>query len=87
MQDQVLNEVANECGKTPVEVELQFLYQLDNNIVIIAKSVTPERIKNNIQRTFHLNEQQMEKLKARNRSYRYGDPIANWNVVVFGDHW
>lgn len=87
LQDPTLNEVASECNKSPAEVELQFLYQLDPRLVIIAKSVTPARIKSNIQRTFQLSDEQIMKLKARNRSYRYGNPIANWSINVFGDNW
>lgn len=73
LKDEVLNEIANECGKSAAQVELQFLYQLDQNLVIIAKSVTPSRIKENNERTFTLTDEQIERLKARNRCYRYCD--------------
>ena len=87
LQDPTLNEVAKECGKTAAQVELQFLYQLDTNLIIIAKSVTPSRIKENIERSFELSDDQMERLKARNRCYRYCDSHIFWKTTVFGDHW
>lgn len=87
LDDPVLNEVASKCKKTPAQVELQFLYQLDDHLVIFAKSVTPSRIKDNIERTFTLTDEQMERLKTRNKCYRYGNSLANWNIIVFGDHW
>lgn len=87
LKDEVLNEVASECGKTAAQVELQFLYQLDPNLIVIAKSVTPSRIKENNERTFELTGEQIEKLKARNRCYRYCDAHIFWKTTVFGDHW
>ncbi|KAK8843656.1 Alcohol dehydrogenase [NADP(+)] [Tritrichomonas musculus] len=87
LDDHILNEIANECGKSAPQVELQFLYQLDNNLVVISKSVRPSRIKENYERLFELSEEQMERLKGRNRCYRYCDSIKQWNTIVFSDNW
>lgn len=87
LKDEVLNEIAKSFGKSAAQVELQFLYQLDPNLIILVKSVHPNRIKENIQRNFKLNDEQMEKLKKRDRCYRYYDSKLAWGIVVFGDHW
>ena len=87
LKDEVLNEVAKEVGKSPAAVELQFLYQLNPRLIILVKSVTKERIKENITRQFQLSDEQMQKLRARDRCYRYCCPIGMWKVDVFGDHW
>lgn len=87
LKDEVLNAIAKEVGKSPAQVELQFLYQLNKQLIILAKSVHNNRIKENIQRTFELNEEQMKKLKNRDRCYRYYDSRLAWGITVFGDHW
>lgn len=87
LDDQVLNEIACECGKSAAQVELQFLYQLDENLVVLSKSVKPDRIKENFERSFELSNEQMERLKKRNRCYRYCDSTKQWNTIVFGDNW
>ncbi|OHS95559.1 oxidoreductase, aldo/keto reductase family protein [Tritrichomonas foetus] len=87
LKDPVLNEVAKEVGKTPAAVELQFLYQLKSDLIILVKSVTPERIKANIAREFQLSDEQMDKLRLRDRSYRYCEVRKMWGHDVFGDHW
>jgi diketogulonate reductase-like aldo/keto reductase len=46
LQDPVVSEIAKKHGKTAGQVLLRFLAQQD--IVVIPKSVTPSRIKENI---------------------------------------
>lgn len=87
LKDPVLCQIAKELQKTPAQVELQFLYQLDDELILLAKSVNPSRILQNITRDFELTEEQMEKLKARDRCYRYCDSYRIWGIDVFGDHW
>ena len=83
----LLKDIAKKVGKSPAQVELQFLYQLDANLIILVKSVHQNRIKENIQREFKLSDDQMERLKKRDRCYRYYDSKLAWGIVVFGDHW
>jgi 2,5-diketo-D-gluconate reductase A len=70
LEDEVVLAVAKETGRTPVQVVLKFLLQLSPAVNVIPKSVTPERIKENIQLDFTLNESQFARLKARNRASR-----------------
>lgn len=87
LEDPILNEIADECGKSAAQVELQFLYQLDPPLVVISKSIKPSRIKENFERNFELSSDQMERLKACNRCYRYCDSIKQWSIIVFSDNW
>jgi len=45
LDDPVVNEIAKKHGKTPAQILLRFLGQLD--IITLAKSVTPARVKPN----------------------------------------
>lgn len=47
LSDPVLGAVANELGRTPAQVALRWLIEQD--IVVLPKSVTPERIHSNAQ--------------------------------------
>ena len=89
LKDPILNEVAQQVGKSVAQVELNFLHRLSskNMVSTLAKSVTPERIKNNIQLDFKLTDDQVNKLKARDRVYRYCDMYKMRNIEIFGDHW
>ena len=82
LQDEVLKEVAAECGRPVAPVELRFLLQL-GDVVVIAKSTSPERNLENSQIDFELNEDQMNRLKNRNKCLRY-IVLPNFQ---FGDSW
>ena len=80
LQDEVLNEVAKETGKTPAQVNLRFLLQMSPIVTVIPKSLRKENIMSNNQLDFELTEQQMEKLRTRQRAFRFVDPIVGWKV-------
>lgn len=80
VEDNVLNQVANELGKTPGQVALKFLLQLSPIVNIIPKSVKARRIKENFDLNFTINDEQMSKLKTRNCSYRRSDPFKQFGV-------
>ncbi|OHT02534.1 oxidoreductase, aldo/keto reductase family protein [Tritrichomonas foetus] len=89
LKDPVLNEVAQETGKSPAQVELKFLHKLSakNMLSTLAKSVTPERIKANNQLDFDLTDEQVARLRKRDRCFRYCDMFKMRNIEIFGDHW
>jgi aldehyde reductase len=82
-EDEVAVEIAKEIGKTPAQVILKFCLQLSPIVNIIPKSVTPSRIKENFELNFQLNEEQINKLKKRNRSWRFIDPLKYFGYDLF----
>ncbi|MCY1028330.1 aldo/keto reductase, partial [Mammaliicoccus sciuri] len=74
LEDEVVKEVANELGKTPAQVIIR--WNIDENIVVIPKSVTPSRIEENLNVfDFELSEDQLSRLNALNKDERIGpDP-------------
>ena len=48
LHDEVINEVANEVGKTPAQVVIR--WNIQHDVVVIPKSVTPHRIEEKFRR-------------------------------------
>ncbi|CAI9612394.1 unnamed protein product, partial [Staurois parvus] len=70
LEDPVLNEIAKQNGRTAAQVAMRYLLQ--RGIVIIAKSFTPERIKQNFQVfDFELSCEDMKKLDGLSKNVRY----------------
>lgn len=86
LEDPVLKEVAQETGKSPGQVALKFLLQLDPNTSVIPKSVTPERLRQNINLDFELTENQMKKLVGRQRCYRFCGRFEVFNTDIYGEY-
>ncbi|WP_206166217.1 aldo/keto reductase [Mammaliicoccus sciuri] len=74
LEDEVVKEIAIELGKTPAQVIIR--WNIDENIVVIPKSVTPSRIEENLNVfDFELSEDQLSRLNALNKDERIGpDP-------------
>lgn len=87
LKDEVLNEIANDINRPPAQVELRFLLELGSNVGVLAKSMTPERIKSNIQLDFDLTQEQVDRLKTRDIHFRYGDRWKMIKINCFGDEW
>lgn len=89
LKDEVLNEIAKETGKSVAQVELRFLHYLspEGTLATLAKSVSTSRIMSNNQLDFELTQNQIQRLKARDRCFRYCDLYKIRNVDIFGDHW
>ncbi|MFZ6034753.1 MAG: aldo/keto reductase [Patescibacteria group bacterium] len=82
INDGVIAEIAKDHGKTPAQVLVKWLGQ--RGIVAIPKSVTPERIKGNIDISgFELTTEEMKKIFALNRNHRFVDPIDWWGIPYF----
>ncbi|KAM7157201.1 dihydrodiol dehydrogenase 3-like [Molossus nigricans] len=79
LEDPVLNAIAEKHQRTPAQVALR--YQLQRGVVVLAKSFTEKRIRENFQVfDFQLTPQDMERLDGLNRNLRY------FNVTAFADH-
>lgn len=74
LEDEVVKEIANELDRTPAQVIIR--WNIDENIVVIPKSVTPSRIEENLNVfDFELSEDQLSRLNALNKDERIGpDP-------------
>ncbi|WP_025117287.1 aldo/keto reductase [Lysinibacillus fusiformis] len=74
LDDSTIVEIGKEIGKTAAQVVLR--WHLQNDTLIIPKSVTPSRIEENAQIfDFELTQTQMDKITSLNRNQRFGqDP-------------
>jgi len=71
LQDDVIIKIAESKGKTPAQVVLR--WHLQNNTIVIPKSVTPSRIEENFQVfDFELNDNEMEQINGINKNRRKG---------------
>jgi diketogulonate reductase-like aldo/keto reductase len=74
LEDPTIVEIAEEHGRTPAQTIIRWHLQVGN--VVIPKSVTPERIRENFEVfDFALSDEQMEAIEARDAGTRIGpDP-------------
>ena len=71
LHDDVINEVANEVGKTPAQVVIR--WNIQHDVVVIPKSVTQHRIEENLDVwNFELSDNQMERIDQLNQDKRIG---------------
>jgi 2,5-diketo-D-gluconate reductase A len=74
--DPVLAGIAAEVGRTPAQVILRWHRQLGN--VVIPKSVTPSRMRENFDLDFVLTSDQMATIGALNQNRRLGPNPMTW---------
>ena len=73
-----LVSIGNKFGKSPAQVALRWLIQLD--VVVIPKSVTPHRIAENMDVfDFELSEEDMNQISELNMNRRLGPDPDNFN--------
>ena len=78
LDDEVVNQVAQEVGQTPAQVIIRWNEQ--HQVVTIPKSVTPHRIDENLNiLDFELNDDQMKKLDDLNQNKRIGPDPSEFN--------
>ncbi|MCE5011913.1 aldo/keto reductase [Staphylococcus warneri] len=78
LDDEIVNQVAQEVGQTPAQVIIRWNYQ--HQVVTIPKSVTPHRIDENLNiLDFELNDDQMKKLDDLNQNKRIGLDPSEFN--------
>ena len=78
LHDDVINEVANEVGKTPAQVVIR--WNIQHDVVVIPKSVTPHRIEENLDVwNFELSDNQMERIDQLNQDKRIGPNPLEFN--------
>ncbi|GGJ73385.1 diketogulonate reductase-like aldo/keto reductase [Anoxybacillus voinovskiensis] len=78
LNEPVLVEIGKKYGKTPAQVILR--WDLQNEVVTIPKSVTPQRIKENADIfDFELTAEEMEAIDLLNQEKRIGPDPDNFN--------
>jgi diketogulonate reductase-like aldo/keto reductase len=79
LQDEVVQKIAQSHGKTPAQTVLH--WHLQNNTIVIPKSVTPSRIEENFQVfDFELTSAEMNEMNQINRDRRKGPHPNDMNV-------
>ncbi|WP_342553916.1 aldo/keto reductase [Paenibacillus sp. FSL R7-0652] len=74
----LLQDIAAKYGKSPAQVILR--WDLQNGIVTIPKSVTPERIRANTELyDFELTAEEIEQINGLNEDKRFGSDPDNFN--------
>ncbi len=82
MNDPVVIQIADRLNRTVAQVLLRWAVQ--RGILVIPKSVTPERIEKNMQLfDFELTEHDMERLNRLNKNERYINPVDSWGYDMF----
>lgn len=82
-EDPVIVEIATRLGKSPAQVMIRWAIQ--RNTVVIPKSVTPERIKENIAVfDFELSDADMSAIATLDRGLRFVNPAQWWKLPYFG---
>ncbi|KKY29989.1 putative aldehyde reductase 1 [Diaporthe ampelina] len=81
IEDPAIIQLAEKLGKTPAQIVLSWIVQ--RGIVALTKSVTPSRIKSNLE-VFELPADAFEKVNSLDRNHRYNLP-ARLGVDIFGD--
>lgn len=80
LQDEVIGQLAKDYGKTPAQIVLR--WHLEENSIVIPKSVTPSRIKENIDVfDFELSQADMDKIASINRNERKGREPNDMHVL------
>ncbi|MBD1383281.1 aldo/keto reductase [Metabacillus arenae] len=78
LQDEVIKKIAVSHGKTPAQVVLR--WHLQNNTIVIPKSVTPARIEENFQVfDFELTADELQEINQLNRNRRKGPNPSEMN--------
>ncbi len=72
LENEVIKNIAQKHQATPAQILIQ--WAIERGTVVIPKSVSPERIKQNFEaQTISLDTADMEQIKTLNRNYRYVD--------------
>lgn len=78
IEDPVIQEIAEQHGKTPAQVILRWHLQTD--VMVIPKTVTPSRMKENLNVfDFSLTETDMEKIASLDRNERHNSVPSEMN--------
>ncbi|MGP4079466.1 aldo/keto reductase [Pseudalkalibacillus sp. R45] len=79
LKNEMIGELAKKYDKTPAQIIIR--WHLQNDTIVIPKSVTPSRIKENFEVfDFELNREEIEKINSLDRNERKGPKPSEMNV-------
>jgi 2,5-diketo-D-gluconate reductase A len=79
LDDPVIRRIAQEVDRTPAQVTLRWHIQIGN--VVIPKSVTPERVRENLALfDFSLTDEHIDAIAALDRDERTGPDPATFSL-------
>ncbi|MTT33336.1 aldo/keto reductase [Terrilactibacillus sp. BCM23-1] len=79
LKDETIKKIADSHGKSPAQVVLR--WHLQNNTIVIPKSVTPSRIEENFNVfDFELTTDEMDQIHKLNKNRRKGPKPSEMNV-------
>jgi diketogulonate reductase-like aldo/keto reductase len=82
LDDETIVKLAKKYKKSPAQIVLN--WGITRDVVIIPKSTTKSRIKENIEALdFEMSVEDHDKISKLNRDYRFVDPIKWWNIPYF----
>jgi diketogulonate reductase-like aldo/keto reductase len=82
LEDKKIKEIAERHGKSPAQILIR--WAIERNTVAIPKSITPERIKEDIEVfDFSLSPEDKKEISALDRKLRYVDPAEWWKIPYF----
>lgn len=82
LEDPVITEIASKYEKSPAQVILR--WHLQNGVAVIPKSVTPDRIRENIQVfDFTLTQEDMAAIDGLNRNERTGSDPCEMHKIHY----
>ena len=81
-EEPIIIEIAKRLGKSPAQVMIR--WGMQRNTVVIPKSVTPERIKENLAVfDFELSDADMAAIKTLDRNLRFVNSAQWWKIPYF----
>ncbi len=83
VEDETIVEIGKNHSKSPAQVLIRWAIQ--RGTMVIPKSVTLERIKENSEVfDFELSRDELEKIASLDRNLRFVDPYSWWKIPYFG---
>lgn len=82
LNEAIIVDIAKQHHKTPAQIVLR--WHIDNNLVVIPKSVTPKRIKENFELfDFKLSPDEIKKIDDLNQDRRVGPDPDSFGIRVY----
>ncbi|ORX64150.1 aldehyde reductase [Basidiobolus meristosporus CBS 931.73] len=82
LEHEIITKIAKKHSKTPAQVLLRWANE--RQLAVIPKSVSDERLEQNIDLDFKLSEEDMNEIKKLDKGIRFNDPGTYFDCPIFG---